>query len=130
MKNCSPASSQREEAKESPALQMSSFQEHFPLALSDQDFPFIRKFMDKISVEKGSLLRTNRSRAVKKKPVRSETSWIRKYISLRNVEKIYFVGMILQMNKWSLCTEPCSCKMEHLESFYAKNPTENCSPDL
>lgn len=54
MKNCSPASSQREEAKENPALQMSRFQEHFPLALSDQDFPFIRKFMDKISVEKGN----------------------------------------------------------------------------
>lgn len=46
MKNCSPASNQREEAKENPALQMSRFREHFPLALSDQDFHFIRKFMD------------------------------------------------------------------------------------
>lgn len=76
------------------------------------------------------MIRTNLSRAVKKKPVRPETSWVWKCISLRNVENFSLVGMILQMNKWSSCTEPCSCKMEHLESFYVKNPIENCSPDL
>lgn len=99
---------------------MSRFQEHFPLALGDHDIPFIRKFMDKIHiVEKENCDRNHRnlSREVKKKPVSPETSWVRKCNSLRNVENIYFVGMILQMNKWSLCTESCSCKIEHLESF-------------
>lgn len=84
----SPASSQREEAKENPALQMSRFQEHFPLALSDQDFHFIRKFMDEISGEKGNCDKNHRKlgRPERKKPVSPETSWVRKCISLRNVE--------------------------------------------
>lgn len=67
---------------------MSRFQEHFPLALSDQDFHFIRKFMDEISGEKGNCDKNHRNlrRPVRKKPVGPETSWVRKCISLRNVE--------------------------------------------
>lgn len=88
MKNCSPASSQREEAKENSALQMSRFQEHFLLALTDQDFHSVRKFMNEISVEKGNCDKNHRnlSKPIKTKPVSPETSWVRKCISLRNVE--------------------------------------------
>lgn len=79
------------EAKENTVLQMSRFQERFPLTLSGSLVSFYEKSMDESSGEKGECAKSHRSqtRLVDKELVSLETSWVSKNVFLRNLENTH-----------------------------------------